>query len=61
MNEQTLDNWIANYEASQRQNHAQLLRQIKAEFYQLRDTQRTQRRADLHNHHPAAPPKSLAT
>jgi hypothetical protein len=40
---QPLDNWIANYEAGQRQRRAQFLRAIKLEFYKLRDTQRRER------------------
>ena len=56
MTEQSLDNWIHNYEQSQKQNHAQALRQIKAEFYIYRDEQR---RFRMHSFNPAAPLPSL--
>jgi hypothetical protein len=61
MTEQTLDNWIAQYEAAQKQNHAQFLRQFKAELYRHRQTELRQRRAALHNLNPAAPPPSMGT
>jgi hypothetical protein len=36
MSNQSTDNFIANYETAQRQNHARFLREIKAEFYLYR-------------------------
>jgi hypothetical protein len=59
MTEQTLDNWIANYEAAQKQNHAQFLRQFKAEFYKHRQAELRQRRAILDSHHRATPPPKV--
>jgi hypothetical protein len=51
-----LENFIATYENGQRQKHAHLLKTMKYEFYQLRDEQR---RAALHRHHGATPPRSM--
>jgi hypothetical protein len=58
MTDQSTDNFIANYEASQKQNHARFLKQIKAEFYQLRDEQR---RFRMHSFNLPAPPRSVGT
>jgi hypothetical protein len=58
MTDQSTDNFIANYEQSQIQNHARFLKQIKAEFYQLRDDQR---RLRMHSFNSPAPPQSLGT
>jgi hypothetical protein len=59
MNDQELDNWIANHEQGQKQSHAHKLRQIKYEFHQLRDDQRRERIAALHDINPITPPPKL--
>jgi len=43
-----LDNWIVNYEASQRQKHSQFLKEIKHEFIE-RTKQQRRDRLDLIN------------
>jgi outer membrane protein assembly factor BamD (BamD/ComL family) len=58
MTDQSTDNFIANYEQSQKQNHARFLKQIKAEFRQLRDEQRHQR---MHSFNSPAPPPAVGT
>ena len=40
---QSLDNWIVNYEASQRQKHSQFLKEIKHEFIERTKQQRRDR------------------
>jgi hypothetical protein len=59
MTEQSLDSFITNFLQGQKQAHAHLLRQLKWEFCQLRDTQRRSRRAALHSHNPIAPPPKV--
>jgi hypothetical protein len=58
MTDQSTDNFIANYEQSQKQNHARFLKQIKAEFYIYRAEQY---RARMHSFNSPAPPHSVGT
>ena len=58
MTDQSTDNFILTYEQSQKQNHARFLKQIKAEFRQLRDEQR---RFRMHSFNSPTPPPSVET